>query len=288
MTRINNSLAYPPITSSMAVTAVDTSALFDQAYAEPELSPIDQYFANNKPLNLISSSQSFKQDLASIVLLGYMSAVESYFRAILRGVIIIDSYSQKLVENADIPYAAAIHHQGHLLPEALLEGVSLASATKLKDTLKSLLGLKGAWPADVEKVLGEYSKICELRHCCVHRFGKLGTKNAVRLGLAEHHKLLEKPIQLTQENLEDISFVLRSVVNTINRFIFESLLDRMATNRGDQGQKLYLESWLWNYTMDRKRFLQYYNLFSSKEDTAPSPSPKSIYDAYRLKYRGKI
>ena len=286
MTNSNQNFAFPPITSSNVISPVDTTKLFKTDYSEPRLSPIDQYFENNKSLNLISLSPSFNQDLASIVLLGYMSAVESYLRAILRGVIIIDAYSQILVENMDIPYAAAIYHDGHLLPEALLEGISLANPNNIKDSLKSFIGLKGKWPTDVEMVLGEFSKICELRHCCVHRFGKLGTKNAVRLGLSNHYKLLEKPLYLSQSNLEDISFVLRSLVNTLNRFMYENLLDRMAKNRGDQGQKLYLESWTWNYVKDKKRFLKYYKLFSSTEDSAPSPPSKKIYDAYRKKYKG--
>ncbi len=281
----SQNLPYPSISSSVVITPIDTVGLFKSDYSEPQASPIDQYFENNKSLNLISLSNPFSQHKASIVLLGYMSAVESYLRAVFRGVVSIDEYSQSLVEDMDIPYAAAVYHEGHLLPDALFEGISLASPHNIKESLKKYIGLKGKTPSDVEKVLGEFAKICELRHCCVHRFGKLGTKNAVRLGLKSHHKLLEKPLHLSQQNLEEISFILRSVVNTINRYMFESLLDRMANNKGDQGQRLYSVTWAWNYTKDKKRFLKYYQLFASMEDSAPSPSSKNIYDIYRTKFK---
>lgn len=280
-----NSIQYPPITSSGMVSPIDTTILFEEGYLEPNLSPIDQYYENNKSLNLIACTGDFSHDKASIVFLGFMSAVESYLRAIFRGVICIDEYSQKLIEDLNIPYAAAIYHENHLLPEALFESTSLANPQNIRECFRNFLGIKGNLPTDVEKVLSEFYKVCELRHCCVHRFGKLGTKNAVRLGLLDHHKLLEKPLQLSQANLEDISFLLRSLVNTINRYLFEFLLDRMGKNKGDHGLPLYSADWSWNFNKDRKRFLKYYSLFASNADSAPSPSAKDIYFAYRSKYK---
>lgn len=279
--------AYPAITSSSVVRPIDTASLFQANYSEPGLSPIDQYIENNKPLNVIAGSSGLTQEAASIVLLGYMSAVESYLRAVLRAAITIDEYSQRLVENMDICYAAAVHHQGHLMPDALFERMSLANPDNIKDAIKSFIGIKGNLPNDVKKVLDEFSKVCELRHCCVHRFGKLGAKNAVSLGMVSHNKLLEKPLHLNSSSLEDISFLLRSLVNTINRFIYESLLNRMANNRDDQGRQMYSENWTWNYTRDRKRFVAYYNIFSTKTDSPPSPDPKVIYDVYRSSYRAR-
>lgn len=278
-------IAYPAITSSMPVTSLDTSILFTENHADLGLSPIDQYYENNKSLNLISNSVPHTQEMTSIILLGFMSAVESYLRALFRGVIIIDTYSQKLVENMDITYAAALHHEGDRLPDALLEGISLASSDNIKHSIKQFIGIKGNLPRDVDKVLLEFSKICELRHCCVHRFGKLGAKNAVKLGLTNHSRFLDKPINLTVQHMEDISATLRSLVNTINRFIFESLLDRMARNKNDHGEPIYDIDWLWNYTKDRKRFLEYYNLFATSQDTTPSPPAKDIYDKYKQKFK---
>jgi hypothetical protein len=280
--KLKPAIAYPPITSSTPVVPLDTSILFTEDYVGLGLSPIDQYYENNKSLNLICSSVTPSQEMASIILLGFMSAVESYLRAVFRGIISIDTYAQKLVENMDITYAAAIHHEGDRLPDALLEGISMASPDNIKSSLKQFLGIKGPLPRDVDIVLSEFSKVCELRHCCVHRFGRLGAKNAVKLGLTNHSKFLDKPINLTGSQVEGISASLRSLVNTINRFLFESLLDRMSKNKGDNGVPIYDISWQWNYTKDKKRFLKYYNLFATSKDVTLSPPAKEIYDKYRL------
>lgn len=243
MSSNNRNSQLPPITSSAVISSIDTSKYFMSTYLEPNASPIDQYFENNKTLNLIALTGNFSNEKAAIVILGYMSAVESYLRAIFRGTIVIDEYAQKLVEKMEVPYAAALHHENNNLPEALFEGTSLANPNNIKASLREFIGIKGKLPSDVIKVLDEFAKICEIRHCCVHRFGKLGAKNAVNLGLGNHSTFLEKPLNVNQTDLEEISYILRAVVNTINRFMYESLLDRMAKNKGDQGQSLYSSNW---------------------------------------------
>jgi len=275
----------PAITSSAVISPIDTSTYFREDYSEPNYSPIDQYIENTKALNRIALSGTFSREMGAIVILGHMSAVESYLRAVLRGVITIDEVSQKLVEKSMVPYAAALHHDIRLLPEALFEGISLASTKNIKDTLKGMIGIKGSYPPDVTKVLDEFSKVCEIRHCCVHRFGKLGAKNAADLGLSDHSLYLEKPLDIQQADLEDILYILRAVVNTLNRFMYESLLARMAKNKNDLGQQPYPNSWTWDYNKDRRRFLKYYNLFYTIEDSSPSPAAKSIYDIYRGNYK---
>ncbi len=287
MSSSNQKFPLPPITSSAAISSIDTSKYFLSEYTEPSVSPIDQYFENNKTLNLIALHGSYTKEKAAIVILGYMSAVESYLRAVFRGTISIDEYAQKLVEKMEVTYAAALHHKNNNLPEALFEGTSLASPANIKESLRDFIGIKGHLPSDVAKVLDEFAKVCEIRHCCVHRFGKLGAKNAVNLGLGDHSTFLEKPLSVDQSGLEEISYILRAVVNTINRFMYESLLDRMATNKGDQGKALYSSNWTWKYNKDKKRFLSYYNLFRSVEDTQPSPSAKEIYDVYRNNFKPK-
>ncbi|MCV4861498.1 hypothetical protein OFB63_36165, partial [Escherichia coli] len=77
-----------------------------------------------------------------------------------------------------------------------------------------IIGMKGQRPIEMMKCSSEFMKVCELRHCCVHRFGKLGSKNAIRLGLAEHMKHLEKPIILNNDDLEQIAFIVENFIRT--------------------------------------------------------------------------
>ena len=276
----------PEITTSGVISALDTSQFFLPNYSEPNLSPVDQYIENNRVLNLIPLSGSYSKEMASIIILGYMSAVESYLRAVCRGVIGIDEHAQKLVEKMEITYAAAVYHDRQHLPEALFESTSLANPYNIKSILREYIGIKGNLPSDVRAVLVEFSKVCEIRHCCVHRFGKLGAKNAIRLGLSLHSSFLEKPFIISQNDLEEISHILRAVVNTINRFVYECLLERMARNQDSNGIGVYSENWTWNYNRDKRRFLRYYNLFRTTRDTVPSPQAIDIYNTYRTKFKG--
>ena len=66
--------------------------------------------------------------------------------------------------------------------------------------------MKGQRPIEMMGMLGEFMKVCELRHC-VHRFGKLSSEKCNPLGLLNHMKHLEKPIILNNDDLEQIAFI---------------------------------------------------------------------------------
>ena len=273
---------YSSITTVHSISALQTARMFDAAYVEDNESPIDQFIENTNSLNIyFSGSKEIKGDLATLVLLGYMSAVESYLRAILRRVINIDDWARKTVESKEVTFGAAIHHERVLLPEALMENFSFSNPEKVTDALKQFVGIKGATPPELKRPLAEFEKVCQMRHCCVHRFGKLGAKNAIALGLDEHKAVLEKPLQLTNASLAEIAEVLRSFVKSINNHIFAKVLERTFADQNSTEDRFYSEDWTWKYPQDRKRFLRYYNIFASLKDSSPSLPPFDIYDDFR-------
>jgi|TARA_R110002050_G_scaffold55818_1_gene125544 hypothetical protein len=266
---------------------IDTSSLIDGGHVNNLLSPIDQFIENSNKINLIVSNASthgpISKELGNIVFLGYISAVEGYFRSLIRALILVDERVRRNVEPRTVTYAAAIHHQREMLPEALMEGLSFASSYQVKDVLKDFIGIKGknAFPKDVEKVLNEYKKICELRHCCVHRFGLLGSNNAIRLGIDTHRTALEKPICFDGSSLSQTAKTIRVFVKTMNNFIFGRVLYATAINKADDGGPLYSDNWSWNLNKDRRRFKNYYNIFASQLDSIPSPGLKKMYNDFR-------
>lgn len=276
--------SFRSITSvSGAAVVVETAPLFDQAHVDRKRSPIDEYIENTNALNrLYLNAEPLTRELGSLVLLGLMSAVESYFRAMFRGVINVDEYAGRLAEPQAVSFGAALHLDPKMLPEAVLEEYSFASAKNIKDAIRELGGIKGHLPADIEGGLLEFQKICEMRHCCVHRFGKLGAKNAIKLGLGTHRSMLEKPLLLDRIALERVGASLRSFVKAINNFVFGALMERTVANRVD-GQILtpYSRNWVWSWQPDRARFLRYYVLFASSVDSVPSPAAKDVYESLR-------
>jgi len=277
---------YGAITTTKALTqTLDTAKLFDHEYVEGITSPIDQFIKNTNAVNLVwLSLTDITPELASIVLLGYMSAVESYMRALIRSIINIDDTAKLAVEAQQISFAAAMHHNKEILPEALLEEISFASPENIKKSLIKFLGLQPSF-GDMEIYFTEFDKISQLRHCCTHRFGKLGTKNAVALGLAKHNNCLEKPLTLGRAELELTADILRDFVKGLNNIIFRAILERTATGgKTPSGLIAVKTDWAWKYQKDRKKFASYYSIFASKSDAVPSPDARQIYDSFAAAY----
>lgn len=279
--------SYKLIAVTQRAPTVGTHILFDVGHARPLVSPLDQFIANTASINVIfipytQQGRTLPRTLGFLITLGYMSAVESYFRTIIRGLINIDEHVRKLAEPRSLSFGAAIYHDVEMLPEALLEDISFASVERLKEAFRDFLGVKGNFPPDYLIQLNEFKKLCELRHCCVHRFGQLGTKNAISSGLASHKSLLEKPFAPTVNDIQNISDMLRTFVMSSNNFLFKYILERTARNKDDKGEKFYATDWAWNYYTDLDRFRKYYDLFATKNSAQPSARIKDIYKDFRV------
>lgn len=272
------------ITPATAIRELDTSLLFEKNYVEPALSPIDQFIENTNKINLILANHPlpFPDAMGSLILLGYMSAVESYLRALFRGIINIDEVARKRVESLSVTFAAAIHHTIPLMPEALLESTSLSSKYNILKCAEDLLWITNLTDKDLQKALDEFAKIVEIRHCCVHRFGKLGSQNAQRLGLDDHSILLEKPFQPDLNSLSQISTSIRSIVHAINSTIFKKLMERIAKK---DAKRPYSFTLTWNLTKDKKYFKPYYDLFASQGATGAPANLNSAYQQFKAVYK---
>lgn len=262
---------------------LDTQDLFDKNFIESALSPIDTFFEKTTELNkLVGLPADFSSQLAVLILLGYVSAVESYFREIIRKLILIDTASKKNCEKHSLTYGAAIIYDSEMLPEAMLENCSFAGSENIEKSLKNFLGIKkGDYSSDLNEALEQFSKVCQLRHCSVHRFGRLGSNNAIAFGLEDHKEYLEKPLKIEFDSLQQIFLVCNNVVKEINNFLFEKILDRNVS------EGLY--SWEWDLRKDKIEFIKYYNLFvSEKNPPIQTPSLKKAYEEFRKTFGDRI
>ncbi len=90
-------MAYSININNQATTVVfSIDSFFDQTYVEPNKSPIDNYFEKTDDLNKLFTYHDAavvsiplvsvfpNQTLHNLILLGYVSVVESYFRELIR------------------------------------------------------------------------------------------------------------------------------------------------------------------------------------------------------------
>jgi hypothetical protein len=153
-----------------------------------------------------------------------------------------------------------------MMPEAILERITFISESSITDALRGLLAVKGQLPPDLTLAIKDYVRICQLRHCAVHRFGKLGVSNAISLGLAEHNALLEKPLKLDYTALQNAIGISTGFVKTINNFLFNEILSRVPS-----------QNWTGTYARDRSLFMKYYALFADKVSVIKTAQPNILY-----------
>lgn len=255
----------------------DTVSLFDCNYSETATSAIDIYIENCKEINkLWTSSESVSPEFSRLLLLGYVSAVESYFRSIISAIINTDQKARADSHTYTVPFGAVLYQSKKCLAEALLEGISFASEEAIRKAMGKFLAVEKI-PDDIKLLLSEFEKICHMRHCCVHRFGKLGTQNGIALGLELHKQVLEKPLVLGINALGEIASWLMSFVKAINNFMFRTLLDRSNSEKN-----VYRIVWTWTYSKDRANFSRFYKLFASQKDGVPSPDMSELYQRFML------
>lgn len=259
-----SSVGSPRIT---ALPTLQTELLFDKNHQETAGSAIDEFLLRMEEINkLAPTPQDFNVYQAQLVLLGSIAAVESYIRTVFRHIISVDPIAQACVHLRDISYGAALHLPQSLLPEAILERISFISKRAISDAIRELLAIKGELPDEVDEAIISYVKVCQLRHCAVHRFGKLGAGNAIALGMEEHKDLMEKPLNLTYGALQSCIAISVGLVKVLNNFLFNEILSRVPSS-----------NWTGDFRRDRSRFLTYYSIFSDQVSVFKTPDPISLY-----------
>lgn len=269
---------------------LNTHDWFDSSYSRAAKSPIDEFIENLYEINKLYLSSHNKGEysamLGSLSYLGMVSAAESYFRSLLRNLILVDPICQANAASRMVTYGAAVHHEKDLLPEALLENASFASKKNIATELKTLCNINkmtkdGGVPPQLQSLFENFESICQVRHCGIHRFGKLGSQQALKLGIGKHATLLEKPLKLSVAQLQDIAEALESLIKAVNSYCFNDIIRRTHTSGpGGREKQQYRDPWELDYEIDKERFSSYYDIFCTTKEPNKSPNMKSTYDAF--------
>ncbi|MDG9918497.1 hypothetical protein N7645_14330 [Pseudomonas juntendi] len=218
------------------VSGPRTSSKFDSTiyFKDVELvdsSPISRFISQREILTRILGREDDSEEWrtkASLAIIGIVSGVESYFRSIIRRVLITDEDSRAHSYRNKVSYGAVLFHLSHLLPEALLEDSTFVSKETILKNIKNFLGLSinpQQIPA-LDSALDEFEKVCHLRHCIAHRSGLLGSKNAIELGLDKFSIYLEKPISPTLDSVNNVFNICQNLALEFNDQIFDCIITR--------------------------------------------------------------
>lgn len=261
-----------PISGERSTSRIRSYGFFDSTYVEPDLSPID-LFNNNmttylkllgcfildtesmRHVSLVGEGKDEWNKLSNLVLLGFISSVESYCRCLIRKLLLVDLESKRQSYSCLLTYGAALHHDRVLLPEALIEDASFSCAKNIKETIKSVTGINlnnlQKFPA-LSSAFDNFDFVCQLRHCVVHRSGLLGSKNALALGFDEFRSYLEKPIKLDFSVIQEAATVCNTLVKELNDKMFSDILVRSTS----------FINWNGDLRTDKVNFDPYFFIFS--------------------------
>lgn len=207
--------------------------------------------------------------LNNLVFLGYMSAVESYLRCLTRQLIWADEFTAESMHDVKITFGAARHATPGLLPEVLMEDMTFITLDSVKDLLVKMIGVG---VGSIHELIKEYDRICQLRHCIVHRFGRLGSKNAAKLGFGTHGKLIERKIKIRTSQLEALAFNLLNFVKEINNHIYAGVMKRSASRS---------LVWQWDEQSDIAAFERLYTVFRQTSAPGASEAPSQAYAVFK-------
>jgi hypothetical protein len=304
---------FPRINSSASMvdwTSEVKPALFNSGYTDTHLSAINSFFEKHQELNMLIIDPGESQQavnlmiqngdidevagrkviaklaypnvndkLMNLVLLGYVSSVEGYMRQIIRDLVNLDLFVREKCELRTINFGATYFQQKEMFPESLMDEISFASKVNIIKSTKELLDLdlKINTRTSLSKALNDFDSICHLRHCVVHRFGKIGVTNAIKLGMHDesYRNCLEKPISMNFMTIQKVAKVAGNVVKELNQVLWQEALERLA--KSDRCP------WKWDYRSDKRLFNSYVRIF--QEGTHSSENISSIFKSYKEIYK---
>jgi hypothetical protein len=192
-----------------------------------QLSPIADYFDATSRLKskILSAGTSGDAELLGLMIIGVISSAEFYFRSVLGRIIQICPLCARHAEATHVPVGAFRFYEGSDYCFALgaMEHESLADAEKVATYIRKLTGFKSSDDSSVVTALQGYESLCELRHCLAHARGFVGLKGSRALGLEQ--RTLSK-VLVSRDGAFELIKLSHNAVRSVNRFLFDSLLNR--------------------------------------------------------------
>lgn len=220
-----------------------------QVPAGNRFNPIADYFDATSRLKgkILTAAYAQDAEVLGLMIVGVISAAEFYFRSILGRMIQICPLCSRLAENAQVPMGSFGYYKGtdYCFALGAMEHESLADADRVANYIKRLTGFKTTDDSSVVAALEGYEALCEVRHCLAHARGFVGLKGSRALGLNE--RSLSK-VLVAQEGALELLKLSHNGVRAVNRFLFDSLVDRWIDRdvlRGDWAEDRALFGLAW-------------------------------------------
>lgn len=150
-------------------------------------SPIDSFYDSQTLLVRTAAaidSAGFDADIMRLVagqlFLGYVSATELYLRQTVATLVSICPVTRHLNSDQTLAFGAVDFYDRDDLAMALTEQVSFTEVGKIRNQLKTRLGIDVQGKNSLERAIDDFETVCQLRHALVHSHGRMNSRNAAQ------------------------------------------------------------------------------------------------------------
>jgi hypothetical protein len=187
-------------------------------------SPIDSFYEASQALVKLGTPAALGAEpaLGPLLLVGLVSAAENYFRDLFARTIQLCPNARAAASDENVKLGSVVWHSGGDAIRSAFEHISFADGERLLASCKKYLNLQ----LQRTGIVGEFDKVCQLRHGIVHAGSILGGKNATVLSLPATRMRLRIAVGFDQ--LQEAADICTSLVGTINSEAFAELCKRWA------------------------------------------------------------
>lgn len=254
---------------SVGVAMMPPSDTFVVEQAPSKNSPIDDFYYLTGDL-LVKASPNFVtnygEEITGLVLVGFISATENYFRDILGEILEICPISRIHSSDEKVQLGSLLWGSKDLHNRSAFEFMAFSSAKNVKETFNKFTNYVIAQNGEWQQMLNEYDKLCELRHAVVHSGLIIAGKNALKLNL--RYSKNELKLSIDYGRLQSAGRVCTALVQSANNELFEVMVERWAVK--------WRQLPLWKPEMEDS-IQRIYKIFHSKRDRANRTIPNRLH-----------
>lgn len=233
--------------------------------------PITDYFSTTARLvtKIVDTKYANDAEILGLLVLGVVSCAEFYFRSILSRLTQTCPICERQTEALNIPAGAIAFYAGSGFAPTMsaFEHESLADSKKIAAEIKRFVGIACGDNSSVKAALDDFELLCELRHCFVHARGFAGLKAVRAIG---GPRSLQKVLVERSQALDFIKLS-HNAVRAVNRYLSDEILNRWIDK----------DILVGNWSKDKKKFVEYVDLFAKIGEDSYDGSAQKIYAAVR-------
>ncbi len=236
-------------------------------------SPIDDFYSSTGDiLAKITPTfvSTYGEDITGLLLVGFISATENYFRDILGEILETCPIARNHSSDEKVQLGSLLWGSGELHNRSAFEFMAFSSAKNVRETFNKFTNHVVVQGGEWHQMLIEYDKLCEFRHAVVHSGHMIAGKNALKLNLRFSKKELK--LSLDYGRLQSAGRICTALVQSANNELFEMMVERWAVKWRQ------LPSWS---TQQELLIRRIYDTFHSKRDRANKTIPNRLnYPAF--------